>query len=83
MPPDDARASAASGGTLFDVVYGHWPTALSDAWGRADAPAVSGLGMLLHQALLQVRVFVGGDPDAALPDEAAVLAAMRSSIMGD
>ena len=83
VPPDAADALASSGGTLFDVVYGHWPTALSDAWGRADAPAVSGLGMLLHQALLQVRVFVGGDPDAALPDEAAVLAAMRSSIMGD
>jgi shikimate dehydrogenase len=39
--------------------------------------------MLLHQALLQVRVFVGGDPGSVLPDEAAVLAAMRLAVMGD
>ena len=83
VPPDVADALASSGGTLFDVVYGHWPTALSAAWERVEARAVSGLAMLLHQALLQVRVFVGGDPEASLPDEAAVLAAMRSSIMGD
>ena len=32
-----------------------------------------GLEMLLHQALLQVRIFVAGDPFAELPDETAVL----------
>lgn len=78
-----ADALAASGGLLLDVVYGHWPTALALAWQRAGSQAVSGLGMLLHQALLQVRIFVGGDPDAALPGEHAVLAAMRVAVMGD
>ena len=51
---------------------------------RAGGRGRHGLGMLLHQALLQVRIFVGGDPDAALPDEAAVLAAMRRwRVVGD
>jgi shikimate dehydrogenase len=83
LPDAAADALAASGGLLLDVVYGHWPTALANSWRRAGNPATSGRGMLLHQALLQVRVFVSGDPDVELPDEAAVLAAMRSAVVGD
>lgn len=85
--PGDARledaaadALANSGGLLLDVVYGHWPTALSEAWERVGGSARSGLGMLLHQAVLQVRIFVGGDPDVPLADEDAVMAAMRASL---
>lgn len=78
-----ADALAAAGGPLLDVVYGHWPTALSRAWERVSQPAASGLGMLLHQAVLQVRVFVSGDPDAALPNEEAVVAAMRGALDPD
>lgn len=83
IEPDAADALAASGGLLSDVVYGHWPTALSSAWERAGGRAVSGLGMLLHQALLQVRVFVGADPELPVAHEPAVLAAMRASLVGD
>lgn len=81
-PVADAAADslAEAGGLLLDVVYGHWPTALSAAWERAGRPATSGLGMLLHQAVLQVRVFVSGDAEAALPDEPAVIAAMRRAL---
>lgn len=75
-----ADAFAASGGLLLDVVYGHWPTALSAAWDRAARPAVSGLGMLLHQAVLQVRIFTTGDADAPLPDEPGIIDAMRQSL---
>lgn len=74
---------AAGGGLLLDVVYGGRPTALADAWRRAGHRAVDGRGMLLHQALLQVRVFVHGDPDEPLPREAEVLAQMRAVVMGD
>ena len=35
------------------------------AWERAVGPPISGLGMLLHQALLQVRIFAGGRPRRA------------------
>jgi shikimate dehydrogenase len=65
---------------LFDVAYDPWPTSLARSWAEADGRVVSGLGMLLHQALAQVRVFVGGSPDAALPREARVLQAMRRAI---
>ncbi len=83
VPDAAANALADAGGLLLDVVYGHWPTVLSSAWDRAGARAVSGLGMLLHQALLQVRVFAAGDVEAELPGEAAVLSAMRSALESD
>ncbi|GAA5197895.1 shikimate dehydrogenase [Microbacterium jejuense] len=72
-----ADALAQTGGLLLDVVYGHWPTALSGAWERAGGTARSGLGMLLHQAVLQIRIFRHGDPDTPLAAENDVLGAMR------
>ena len=83
VPDAAADALAARGGLLLDVVYGHWPTTLADAWGRAGRPATSGLGMLVHQALLQIRIFAGGAPEVPLDDEEAVLAAMRHAVVGD
>lgn len=74
---------ASGSGPLVDVVYGGWPTPLAQAWSRAGVAAHNGLGMLLHQALLQVRVFVTGDPDRPLDREDAVLAAMRTALVGD
>ena len=75
-----ADALAAAGGDLYDVVYGTWPTPLAHAWQQADGRAISGLGMLLHQAVLQVRLFCTGDAAEPLPDEAAVLSAMRAAL---
>lgn len=98
LAPVDATIAALPGGTdlgrvaddlasvsgpLVDVVYGGWPTPLARAWERAGGEAHDGLAMLLHQALLQVRVFVGGDPGVAVEREAEVLAAMRTALMGD
>jgi shikimate dehydrogenase len=80
IPDAAAAALAGAGGLLLDVVYGHWPTALSGAWERAGRTARSGLGMLLHQALLQIRIFSQGDPEAQLPDEDAVIDAMRRAL---
>lgn len=80
VPDASADALAASGGVLLDVVYGHWPTSLAAGWDRAGGTAHDGLGMLLHQALLQVRIFTSGDVDAPLPNEPAVFAAMRAAV---
>lgn len=80
LPDAVADALAGSGGLLLDVVYGHWPTTLSAAWERAGAPARSGLGMLLHQALLQIRIFRSGDAEAPLEGESEALAAMRRAL---
>jgi len=73
---DDVRRNAV----LFDVAYDPWPTALASSWAAASSRVISGLEMLLAQALMQVRIFVGGDPDTALPQERAVMRAMRASV---
>ena len=74
---------AERGGTLYDVVYGHWPTDLARAWERHGSRAVLGVGMLVEQALRQVRVFVAGTDEEPLPDEPAVLNAMRAAVTED
>ncbi|MDR6868554.1 shikimate dehydrogenase [Microbacterium resistens] len=81
-PPEATVESlAVAGGALFDVAYSPWPSALARGW--SDEPALPGLGMLLHQAVLQVRIFVGGDVTLPLPEEGAVVAEMRRALMGD
>jgi shikimate dehydrogenase len=74
--PADVRRSAV----LYDVSYAPWPSALALAWAEAGGTAHSGLGMLVHQALLQDRIFVTGDPFEPLEDEPRVLAAMRGAL---
>ncbi|TFD33434.1 shikimate dehydrogenase family protein [Cryobacterium cryoconiti] len=74
--PADLRRTAV----LFDVSYAPWPSSLARSWVLAGGTAVSGEGMLLHQALVQVRIFVSGDPFEPLPNEAGVLQAMRGAL---
>ncbi|WP_298228818.1 shikimate dehydrogenase [Gryllotalpicola sp.] len=64
---------------LFDVAYDPWPTTRASVWEASGGTVVSGLPLLLHQALLQVRIFVGGDPFTALEHEDEVLSAMKSA----
>ena len=78
LPADIATALAAQGGVLFDAAYAPWPSALAATW-EGDR-AISGLGMLLHQAVRQIRIFRHGDPAIELPGEDAVIAAMRASL---
>lgn len=73
-----AASLAEHGGVLFDAAYAPWPSALASGW--SDAPIVSGLGMLLHQAVRQIRIFRDGDPMRPLDDEDAVISAMRAAL---
>lgn len=59
---DLAAAVPASPGVLLDVVYDPWPTPLAAAWARQGGRTASGLAMLLHQAVGQVRLFTGLEP---------------------
>lgn len=68
---------------LFDVAYSPWPSALATSWQDGGGTVLSGLGMLLHQALIQVRIFVSGDPLVPLDGEDDVLAAMRGVLSRD
>lgn len=74
--PEAVRARSV----LLDVAYEPWPSELARSWAEADGTVVSGLEMLLHQAIAQVRIFVTGEQDGVLPREGEVVAAMRASV---
>ena len=57
-----AAAVPAAPGVLLDVVYDPWPTPLAAAWSAHGGAVASGLAMLLHQAVGQVRLMTGQEP---------------------
>ena len=62
---DHRRARAAvpeRPATLFDVLYDPWPTALAARWSAYGGAVVSGLDLLVHQAVLQVEQMTGRSP---------------------
>lgn len=70
-----------TGGVLFEAAYAPWPSALAAGWRGGEV--ISGLAMLLHQAVRQVRVFVHGDPRRELEGEAHVRDEMIRALVGD
>ncbi|MEU0087513.1 shikimate dehydrogenase [Streptomyces sp. NPDC006274] len=52
----------ATPGTLFDVLYDPWPTALAAAWSGNGGGVVGGLDLLVHQAVFQVEQMTGCSP---------------------
>ncbi|MFE4217749.1 shikimate dehydrogenase [Streptomyces sp. NPDC056844] len=64
-----ADAVPTAPGTLFDVLYEPWPTALAARWSAAGGPVVGGLDLLVHQAAFQFEQFTG--------ERRSPLAAMR------
>lgn len=48
--------------TLFDVLYEPWPTELAARWSMFGGAVVSGLDLLVHQAVLQVEQMTGLAP---------------------
>lgn len=76
---DWQRVPAAGSAPTFDVAYDPWPSPLAELTRAAGVRAYSGTGMLIEQALLQIRIFVNGDPALPLADEHTVRAAMRAA----
>ncbi|WP_246126326.1 shikimate dehydrogenase [Nesterenkonia populi] len=68
---------------LLDVAYDPWPSALAAAWQERGGRVVSGLHMLLHQAVKQVELFTAGtaNPAAELSsaEHARMVDAMRAA----
>ncbi|MFE9767279.1 shikimate dehydrogenase [Streptomyces sp. NPDC005808] len=60
----DALASAVpeQPAALFDVLYDPWPTRLAARWSAYGGAVVSGLDLLVHQAVLQVEQMTGRSP---------------------
>lgn len=67
-------------GALLDVAYDPWPSSAALAWTASGAVVASGLDMLIWQAIAQLRIFTGGNPNESLPNEVAVLEAMRHAV---
>lgn len=75
--PRELRASVP----LVDIAYDPRPTATARSWREAEGTMIEGgLGMLVYQALAQVRIFVTGEPAGELENEQAVLAALRTAV---
>ncbi|MFC5172688.1 shikimate dehydrogenase [Streptomyces mutomycini] len=55
-------AVPAAPGTLFDVLYEPWPTALAARWAARGGIVVGGLDLLVHQAVLQAEQMTGRSP---------------------
>lgn len=67
-------------GAIFDVAYKPWPSKIAKVWLSRDRIAVSGLEMLVWQAVAQIRIFSAGDVAVPLPNEIAVVEAMRHAV---
>ncbi|MEV4190514.1 shikimate dehydrogenase [Streptomyces toxytricini] len=65
-------------GTLFDVLYDPWPTALAAAWSARGGRLLGGLDLLVHQAVLQVEQMTGRTPGPLAAMRAAGEAALRA-----
>lgn len=61
---EELAAAARPGRLLFDVVYDPWPTVLAAAWSKKGGSVVSGLDLLVHQAVGQVALMTGLDVPA-------------------
>ncbi len=64
-------APALTADTVFDAVYDPWPTPLAADAARRGLRVVSGLDLLVHQAVGQVELFTGRTVPADLLLEAA------------
>ncbi|WP_072313961.1 shikimate dehydrogenase family protein [Agrococcus sp. Marseille-P2731] len=91
LPAVDAAVSTLPADADVVPVFAHPPTRLLDAdYARAEgsrfaelpaAQHIDGREMLLGQAVLQARIFALGASESPLPDERAVVAAMRAALV--
>ena len=67
-------------GAVLDVAYSPRPSAFAAHWSNAGKPTISGLDMLMWQAIAQLRIFTQGDAETPLPNEVAVVGAVRHAL---
>jgi shikimate dehydrogenase len=80
----DLPTGGLSGRALIDVAYAPWPTRRAVSWQTAGGNVVSGLHMLVRQAVIQVRIFVTGSAKIALDNEGEIFQAMSTAVeLGD
>lgn len=83
LPPmalDDhlAELKTKPQGKLLDVAYDPWPSKAAEFWGEKQT--ISGLEMLIWQAVGQQRLFAGNDLDEPLPAEKELVQNIRAAL---
>ncbi len=76
----DDRPEVDEAGAFLEVIYSGWPSPRAARWTAEGRIVVSGLEMLLRQAVVQVRIFVAEDEGVPVAGEAGVVAAMRAAV---
>lgn len=79
-PEIPGLSNQARSAKLFDIAYDPWPSALAEAWSESPHTVVSGMSMLVYQALGQLRAFVHGDSQQPLAHETMVREAMWQAV---
>lgn len=74
LPLDLDATRLGAGQLVVDLIYSPAVTPLMEAARRQGAQAVNGLGMLIHQAALQFRLWTGEDAPLEVMSAAAVAA---------
>jgi shikimate dehydrogenase len=69
-------------GTLLDVAYNPWPSQLARQWEAVGGNVVSGIEMLVWQAIAQIRIFTSGNVADSLDNEDQIAAVMRKAAEG-
>ncbi|MFW0179800.1 shikimate dehydrogenase [Rothia sp. CCM 9418] len=67
-------------GVLLDVSYNPWPSTIASYWEKAGGVIVSGLDMLMYQAIDQVKLFTGHSLEDTLPEQLEMMNAMCAAI---
>lgn len=70
--------NVVSSAWILDVAYDPWPSKLAAQWSTDNR--ISGLDMLIWQAIVQIRLFKSGDGRIKLGDEAALAEIMRNAV---
>lgn len=70
-------------GTLLDVAYNPWPSELAKNWLNSGGNVISGIEMLIWQAIAQIRVFRNGSVAEVLENEEEIAKAMRAAALAE
>ena len=70
-------------GTLLDVAYNPWPSELAKKWLSSGGNVISGIEMLIWQAIAQIRVFRHGSVAEPLVNEEEIAKVMRAAALAE
>jgi shikimate dehydrogenase len=72
------RSGNSSSGTLFDVAYNPWPSKAGLAWNPSTV--ISGIEMLIWQAIEQVQLFASANRSIGEIDRTALYSVMKAAV---